>query len=235
MSNPNEQSDLEKMLGKIGHYDELLEVYRGVEHFPIWHKRLEYVDKALPEAHLGQRLLVNLKANAKELTQEEASRLIELARIRLDLHTTNGAYRPEHVGADDHIDQLPGSLVEIKKGSIGSPEEVNMYLEYCQKKCIHFPVLEFRTGYERFIAVKRFYEGVPPEYHDLPILRDEVCDGSWDELKLTVEPKKSPEDAESIRWMDEFRRIETRYKINFKDVIDFMTKTGRVKAEGDHS
>lgn len=182
---------------------------------------------------LGDMLLKKLVEYAPYVTPAESIKMLELARFRLQLHTDNkGNYRSDYKGIDDEIYTLPAIVAEIKTASPQVDAQntaLGLFLDYCRVISPHTTLDEIKPCYGRFLKTKEFYESVPDNFRVLPSLRDKSFNCSWEKLRTSLKQSKEPQDIAALPWIDMFERVESDYKVNFKDVLRFIAKSQRHK------
>ncbi len=197
--------------------------------FIDWHKKIASINAYLPEQHYGDKLYQAIKDNAKSLTPSEASTVFEIGRVRLHYHTEKGKYKSEYRGVDDNLDNLPAIVSELKKEeqTANTQNLVNIFLDYCRMQSPDVPINELKEAYCQFKKVKEFYDTVPESCKDLPFLSMNFKKTDWNELRKLLKPELNEKDRVYAHWIDTFEQFENECKVNFRDIVAFITKYKR--------
>lgn len=229
MSGVEDQESLDAVLNRVA--SEIVDSPENFRLLEIFNEHIAHLNKYLEPKRVGDRLYDQLKEHAKNLTSEEALHILQYARMRLHLHTQADGkeYKTNYSGIDDCIDQLPVFVIELKQ----DPETAEhasklmpMFIDYCRMESPNYPLSEFKECFRRFVKVKEFYETkVPEDCKDLPALRDTVAGGSWDKLRERLKSEAQFERYKAV--IDDYERIERAQKVNFTNVLSFISKYRR--------
>lgn len=196
-----------------------------------WNRRISDINGCLPESRLGTKLFDSVKAHAKSITIEETTKLLELAQVRLQYHTSQGRYKGEYRGCDDQLEQLPRFVQDIKTKD-SSHDYVGMFLDYCRMHCPDQPVQDFSKSYDRFVQVKVFYEGVPDDCKDALALRDELRT-DWKGFEDLLGQPNDERDRQYLNWLNKFKETEAACgRQDFKEIISFLNEYPRKQLPG---
>jgi hypothetical protein len=237
MSGVEDKESLEAVLGRVA--AEIVDSPENLRLLGILNEHIAHLNKYLDQKRIGDNLYDRLKEHAKHLTSEEALNILQFARMRLCLHTQaqGKEYKQDYTGIDDMLDQLPAYVAELKQDPSTSSlaaELMPMFLDYCRMESPNYPLPEFKECFKRFVQVKAFYEGVPENCKDLPAMRDEIANGSWEKLRGILKPGNEQDDFYR-EWIDKYEQIEKTYKVNFSNVLSFISKYRRKRSGSDSS
>jgi hypothetical protein len=180
---------------------------------------LDRLNRLLSSHNLGSKLFETIKAHSSALSTDEVVKLIDVAMMRLMLHTNAGKYTSEYKGIDDQVYELPGKIAKLKKDPDFEEKDssvIGVFLDYAKNAHRDKQIGEFNDWYHRFIAIRDFYQTVPQEFRDLPRLKHERADDDWEKLKSILPVETNPAHVVYHQWIDKFASVErdTRTDIN---------------------
>jgi len=183
------------------------------------YEELERLNILLPSHKIGVKMFETLKSNSAVLSTDEVVKIIDVAMIRLMLHTNDGKYISEHKGLDDQIYELPNKVAKLKTDPEFQEKDsrtMGVFLDYAKNAHRDMQIAEFNDWYHNFIVIRDFYQTVPLEFRDLPRLKHERAENDWEKLKLILSVETNPAHIEYHYWIDRFSSVErdTRTDIN---------------------
>ncbi|VVB81262.1 Uncharacterised protein [uncultured archaeon] len=213
--------DLEDRLKNVQSAEELIQKAAELRYIG---ENVAYLNQALPGQNLGDRLFDCIKKHAAELTQTEATKITEFAKLRIEEYVADGKYKKrklEELNSD--LDKLPEYVIEFKRDFASSDQNnTAIFLDFCRFNRIGIKLTEMKPCYGRFIKVKDFYSSVPEKFKDLPALRDRSYSGNWEEFRKSLHPDTNPEDKEELDWINKYEGMERDFEINFSDIATFI-------------
>lgn len=214
-------NNLEERLQNVNQADQLIQTANELKDIS---KNVAYINLALPGQYLGDRLFNCIKKNAAGLTQTEAVKITEFAKLRIEEYTANGKYKHkkfEELNSD--LDKLPEYVIAFKHDFPSSdPNSTATYLDFCRFNRIGMKLTEMNVCYGRFIQVKDFYLAIPEKFKDLPALRDRMYNGNWEEFRKSLHPDTNPDDKEELDWINKYETMERDFEVNFSDIATFI-------------